>query len=100
MTNHVYLVDDDEAVRHALSLLLETVGLTVRSFALPESFLAQAAKLPKPVIAERGPKPDRGRSGGAPGGAARDSDQPRRRFGGPKRNGMGAHKGAVRKTGR
>ncbi len=43
MTNHVYLVDDDEAVRSALSLLLETVGLTVRSFASPEIFLAQAA---------------------------------------------------------
>jgi FixJ family two-component response regulator len=45
MTNHVYLVDDDEAVRSALSLLLETVGLTVRSFASPETFLAQAPDL-------------------------------------------------------
>jgi FixJ family two-component response regulator len=45
MTNHVYLVDDDEAVRSALSLLLETVGLNVRSFASPETFLMQAADL-------------------------------------------------------
>ncbi|MGA9252017.1 MAG: response regulator [Roseobacter sp.] len=45
MTNHVYLVDDDEAVRNALSLLLETVGLTVRSFASPETFLSQVADL-------------------------------------------------------
>ena len=45
MSNHVYLVDDDEAVRNALSLLLETVGLNVRSFASPETFLAQAADL-------------------------------------------------------
>jgi len=45
MTNHVYLVDDDEAVRNALSLLLETVGLDVRSFASPETFLHQAADL-------------------------------------------------------
>lgn len=45
MTNHVYLVDDDEAVRNALTLLLETVGLTVRSFASPETFLNQAASL-------------------------------------------------------
>ncbi|RLJ59972.1 LuxR family two component transcriptional regulator [Litoreibacter meonggei] len=45
MTNHVYLVDDDEAVRNALSLLLETVGLNVRSFASPEIFLNQAADL-------------------------------------------------------
>ena len=46
MTNHVHLVDEDEAVRNALSFLLETVGLSVRRFALPEAFLAQAAKLP------------------------------------------------------
>lgn len=45
MTNHVYLVDDDEAVRNALSLLLETVGLTVRSFASPETFLMQSTGL-------------------------------------------------------
>jgi FixJ family two-component response regulator len=45
MTNHVYLVDDDEAVRDALNLLLETVGLNVRSFASPETFLMQAADL-------------------------------------------------------
>jgi FixJ family two-component response regulator len=45
MTNHVYLVDDDEAVRNALSLLLETVGLNVHSFASPEKFLSQAADL-------------------------------------------------------
>ncbi len=43
MSNHVYLVDDDDAVRDALSLLLETVGLNVRSFASPEIFLGQAA---------------------------------------------------------
>lgn len=46
MSNYVYLVDDDAAVRNALSLLLETVGLDVRSFASPEVFLSQAAELP------------------------------------------------------
>jgi FixJ family two-component response regulator len=45
MSNQVYLVDDDEAVRSALTLLLETVGLEVRSFASPEIFLNQAAGL-------------------------------------------------------
>ena len=45
MSIHVYLVDDDEAVRNALTLLLETVGLNVRSFASPETFLHQADKL-------------------------------------------------------
>ncbi|MFZ0100178.1 MAG: response regulator [Gemmobacter sp.] len=41
MTRPVHLVDDDQAVREALSLLLETVGIKVRSFATPEAFLAQ-----------------------------------------------------------
>lgn len=45
MSNYVYLVDDDDAVRDALSLLLETVGLTVRSYAAPEVFLSQAGGL-------------------------------------------------------
>lgn len=45
MSKNVYLVDDDEAVRSALTLLLETVGLTVRSFASPDAFLNQVANL-------------------------------------------------------
>jgi FixJ family two-component response regulator len=45
MSNQVYLVDDDGAVRKALSLLLETVGLDVRSYASPETFLSEAASL-------------------------------------------------------
>ena len=39
MSLQVYLVDDDAAVREALSLLLQTVGLDVRSFAAPGDFL-------------------------------------------------------------
>lgn len=45
MSNSVYLVDDDEAVRNAMSLLLDTIGLDVTSFASPEVFLAQASGL-------------------------------------------------------
>ena len=41
----VYLIDDDEAVRSALSLLLETLGLQVAAFADPENFLATVASL-------------------------------------------------------
>ena len=37
----VYLVDDDEAVRSALRLLLETVGQRVMAFAEPMTFLAR-----------------------------------------------------------
>lgn len=36
----VYLVDDDAAVRQALTLLLSTYGMTVEAFADPETFLA------------------------------------------------------------
>lgn len=45
MTAPVYLVDDDAAVRDALSLLLSTVGIDVRAFAGPEEFLSALPKL-------------------------------------------------------
>ena len=35
----VYLVDDDEAVREALALLIGTIGLEVQTFASPQDFL-------------------------------------------------------------
>ena len=41
----VYLIDDDEAVSKALALLLETVGIAVRTFDSPEKFLSQISKL-------------------------------------------------------
>ena len=45
MTAPVYLVDDDAAVRDALSLLLSTVGIAVRTFPGPEDFLQALYKL-------------------------------------------------------
>ncbi|KZL03169.1 response regulator [Pseudovibrio sp. Ad26] len=45
MTYPVYLVDDDKAVREALSLLLSTVGINVTSFADPQAFLARVDDL-------------------------------------------------------
>ncbi|EKF44450.1 response regulator transcription factor [Nitratireductor indicus] len=45
MSLPVYLVDDDEAVRSALSLLLSTVGMQVTAFADPQSFLARIGAL-------------------------------------------------------
>ena len=41
MTRPVYLVDDDEAVRRALALLLSTVDIKAVGFADPQAFLAQ-----------------------------------------------------------
>jgi len=35
----VYIVDDDEAVRHSLGLLLQSVGMTTKSFPSARSFL-------------------------------------------------------------
>lgn len=45
MTNPVYLVDDDDAVRRALSLLLSTVDIQVQAFSDPLVFLAQLDQL-------------------------------------------------------
>ena len=36
----VYVVDDDDGMRRALSLLLDTVGYTTQAFASPQEFLA------------------------------------------------------------
>jgi two-component system response regulator FixJ len=41
----IYVVDDDEAVRDSLALLLEARGYTVRSFASARDFLAAAPSL-------------------------------------------------------
>jgi FixJ family two-component response regulator len=45
MSRPVYLVDDDEAVRRALALLLSTVGIEARGFGDPQAFLAEVPKL-------------------------------------------------------
>lgn len=45
MSHPVYLVDDDQAVRDALELLLSTVDITVQSFADPQRFLATVSQL-------------------------------------------------------
>lgn len=39
----VYVVDDDEAVRHSLTMLLETAGYSANEFASGESFLASCS---------------------------------------------------------
>ena len=45
MSRPVYLVDDDEAVRHALGLLLSTVGIRAVGFADTQAFLAEVPRL-------------------------------------------------------
>lgn len=46
----VYLVDDDEWVRSALSLLLGTYGIRIETFGEPTAFLARAPKLKPGVL--------------------------------------------------
>ncbi|MBO9627979.1 MAG: response regulator transcription factor [Shinella sp.] len=46
----VYLVDDDEGVRSALSLLLGTYGVRIETFGDPTAFLARAPKLKPGVL--------------------------------------------------
>src|SRR4051812_14427570 len=41
----IYIVDDDEAVRASLSLLLDACGFMVRTFASAQEFLAAASSL-------------------------------------------------------
>src|SRR5215469_13634763 len=43
---YVYIVDDDEAVRDSLSVLLEAIGHHVRAFGLARDFLDMAPTLP------------------------------------------------------
>jgi len=45
MSFPIYLVDDDQAVRDALCLLLETVGYTVATYEGPEPFLSDLPDL-------------------------------------------------------
>lgn len=46
----VYLVDDDEGVRSALSLLLGTYSIRIETFGDPTTFLARAPKLKPGVL--------------------------------------------------
>jgi len=43
---HVYIVDDDDAVRDSLAVLLEACGYRVRGFAMAREFLDAAPALP------------------------------------------------------
>ena len=63
--------------------------------ALPEGFLAEAAKLPKPAASKPGEQ--RRHDGGGRGAPA--GDPAKRRFPPKRPRGVGAHAGGVRRTG-
>lgn len=50
ITRHVYLVDDDMAVCHALSVFLESCGYRMRAFPSAEAFLSSASAVKDGVI--------------------------------------------------
>jgi len=93
-------VADDE--RGYLRQIEKLTRVRLQIMPLPENFVAEKNSLPKPVqapaTAQRRFDDARGHSHNA-GGARRDGEQPKRRFPPKRRNGVGAHKGAVQRTG-
>ncbi len=66
---------------------------------LPENFLEEAAKLPKPAPSKPGDGGRRFEGNRGHGAPARDAEAPKRRFPPKRARGVGSHAGAVRKTG-
>ena len=94
-----FIADDErpylKAIERATRVKLDIVPL-------PENFMEAVRNLPKPApkavtTGERGRSHDGGR-GGADRAHRPDGDRPRKPFHG-RRNGVGAHKGAVQRTG-
>ncbi|MEQ1548199.1 MAG: DEAD/DEAH box helicase [Chakrabartia sp.] len=94
----ISFVDGEE--RGWLRQIERLTRVQLEPMALPDDFDNLKAKLPKPVATKSTHNPNRDRGPGGrrpPVGETREGDRPRRRFG-PKPNGVGAHKGAVRRT--
>jgi len=96
-----FVADDERAYLRQIEKLTR-VKLAVD--ALPENFLAEMAKLPKPKPDVRPTQPERGarrpdqrRHEGGAGGEQRPAGGAGRRFP-PRKGAVGAHRGAVRKT--
>jgi ATP-dependent RNA helicase RhlE len=99
----ISFVDHDE--RQWLKQIERLTRVQLEQMPIPEGFDALKAKLPRPV-AQPANKQNPGGGNRRPGGGGgqrgerpQQDDRPRRRFGGPKPSGVGAHKGAVRQTG-
>jgi len=92
----VSFVDGEE--KGWLKQIERLTGVQLQPAPLPPGFDEMRAKLPKPAPSR--PQPGRGGHGRGHGAKAAESDRPQRRFvpRGPKS--VGAHKSAVRRTGR
>ncbi len=87
-----FVADDERPYLKAIEKLTK-IQLDIQP--LPENFIAEKAKLPKPVPSTPAPQGDRRRHDG--GGRAGEA-QPKRHFSRPK-GAPGAHKGAVKRFG-
>jgi len=96
----IAFVADDE--RTYLRDIEKLTRVRLQIMPLPENFVAEKNSLPKPVqappTAQRRFDDARGHNHNN-GGARRDGEQQKRRFPPKRRNGVGAHKGAVQRTG-
>ncbi|KQX19383.1 MULTISPECIES: DEAD/DEAH box helicase [unclassified Sphingomonas] len=88
-----FVADDERPYLKAIEKLTK-IQLEIQP--LPENFIAEKAKLPKPAPSAPQPQGDRNRR--HDGGGRNAEGQPKRRFARPK-GAPGAHKGAVRRFG-
>ncbi|MEY4501247.1 MAG: hypothetical protein RIS52_1137 [Pseudomonadota bacterium] len=95
----ISFVDGEE--RGWLKQIERLTRVQLEPMPLPEDFDTLRKNLPKPVAsAPQQPRRDAPRGGNrGPRTDGAEGEQKRRRFGGPKRNGVGNHKSAVRQTG-
>ncbi|MBD3762950.1 DEAD/DEAH box helicase [Rhizorhabdus sp.] len=89
-----FVADDERPYLKAIEKLTK-IQLDIQP--LPENFISEKAKLPKPAPSAPQPQGDRRRHD-APGGGRNADGQPKRRFSRPK-GAPGAHKGAVKRFG-
>ncbi|MES2494587.1 MAG: DEAD/DEAH box helicase [Pseudomonadota bacterium] len=90
-----FVADDERPYLKAIEKLTK-IQLEIQP--LPENFIAEKAKLPKPVPSAPQPQGDRRRHDAGGGRNAAADGQPKRRFSRPK-GAPGAHKGAVKRFG-
>jgi len=96
-----FVADDEKPYLRSIEKLTR-VKATVEP--LPENFLKEMARLPKPKAEERPERPARPQGQRRPDQRRHDGERPaggppRRRRGGGGGGGVGAHKGAVQRTG-
>lgn len=91
-----FVADDERPYLRAIEKLTR-VKPTIMP--LPENFVEEQAQLPKPPQAKPTAQRRFDDSRGHSGNPQRDEDKPKRRFPPKRRGPVGAHKGAVRKTG-